>query len=99
MVVQLARHKRTDNKIRSLKRLMHGWRLVYTPGDRLEISNVEDPGILTAVPANRIDRVKIIPVARNQRTYFHAYLKITAFSMRFQFFRTTNVALTIGRVF
>src|SRR2546421_2877734 len=72
MVVQFARHKRADNKIRPLERLMHWWRLVYAPGDWLEISNVEDPRILTAVPANRIDGVKIIPVARNQVTYFHA---------------------------
>src|SRR5947199_7334273 len=66
MVVQFAWHKRADDKIRSLERLMHRRRLVYAPRDWLEIGNVEDPGILATIPANRIDGMKIIPVARDQ---------------------------------
>ena len=98
MVVQFARYKRADDKIRSLEGLVHGRRLVDAPGDRLEVSNIEDPGVLAAVPTDGIDGVKVIPVAGNKITYFHAHLKIATLGMRFQLFWAANIALTIGGV-
>src|SRR5438132_2312574 len=98
MVVQVARHKRADDKIRSLEGLVHGRRLVDASGDRLEVSNIEDPGVFAAVPADGIDGVKVIPVAGNKITYFHAHFKVATLGMRFQFFRATNITLTIGGV-
>src|SRR2546427_12455243 len=80
------------------ERLVNRGRLVNTPSDWLKVSDIKDPGILAAIPTNGIDRVKIIPVAGNEAAYFHAHFKIASLGMRFKFFGTANVALTIGSV-
>ena len=55
MIIQLARHKRADDEVGPLEGLMHWRRLMDAPGNRLKIGNIEDPGILAAIPANGID--------------------------------------------
>src|SRR5579859_754869 len=96
MIVQLARHKRANDKIRPLEGLMYGRRLVDTPGDWLEIIDVEDPGILAAIPANGINGMEIVPVAGDSAAYLHPHLELAALSMRFKLFRAANIALAIG---
>src|SRR5579884_444156 len=96
VVVELAWHKRADDEVGSLERLMHGWWLMDTTRDRLEVGDVEDPGVLAAVPANDVAGMVVVPVAGESVTDFQAYLEVAALSVCVQFFGSANVALTVG---
>ena len=98
MIVQLARHKRADDEIGTLEGLVYGRRLVNTPGDRLKVINIEDPGIFAAIPADRIDRVEVIPVTRDYVAHFHPHLELSALGVRFKLLGTADIALAVGRV-
>ena len=54
MIVKQTRDKRADNEIVALKSLVSRRRLVNTTRDRLEISDIEDPGIKITVPPDHI---------------------------------------------
>src|SRR5947209_20627833 len=98
MIVQLARHKRADDEIGTLEGLVYRWRLVNTPGDRLKVANIEDPGIFTAIPADRIDGVEVKPITGDGVAYFRSHFELATLGIRFVFLRTANIALTIRRV-
>src|ERR1051326_2549514 len=98
MIVQLAWHKRADDEIGTLEGLVYVRRLVNTPGDWLKVVNIEDPGIFAAIPADRIDRVEVIPVTGDDIAHFHPHLELPALGMRFELLRTANIALAVGRV-
>ena len=99
MIVQFTRYEGTDHEVRALEGLMHRWRLMDTPGYWLEVVNVENPGILAAIPTHGIYGVEVKPVARDDVTDLDTHLKVAAPGMRYQLFRPTNVALTVGGVF
>ena len=44
VVIELARHERADDEVRSLEGLVHRRWLVDPPGDRFEIADIERPG-------------------------------------------------------
>ena len=69
-----------------------------TSGDWLEVGDIQDPGIGTAVPADGVDRVEVVPVAGNQVADFDAYFVVAALGMCDQFCRAADVALAIGRM-
>src|SRR5690348_12782169 len=96
MIVQFAWHKGTHYKVWPLECLMHWWWLMHTTRDWLEIGNIENPGILVAIPPHSIARVKIVPIAGNVIANFQAHLVVSALSVRYQFFGNTNITLTIG---
>src|SRR5579859_6025778 len=73
-------------------------RLVYATGDGLKIGDIEDPGILMAIPADSIERMEIIPVARDSITDLETHLEVAALRMGDEFLGTANIAITIGRV-
>src|SRR5260370_19739343 len=98
MVVELTRHKRTDHEVWPLEGLVDRWGLVDASGDRLKVGDVEDPGVLAAIPTNGVDGVEVIPVAGDQFPDLHAYLKIAALGVRDQFLGPADVAFAIGRV-
>ena len=98
VIVQLARDKGADDEVRPLEVLVNGRRLVNTPGDWLEVGNIENPGVLAAVPANGVDGVEIVPIAGNDGTNFDAHLELTTLGMRDQFFGSADVALAEGRM-
>src|SRR5437763_15039115 len=95
VIVQLARHKRADNEIGTLEGLVYGWRLVDTPGDRLKVANIEDPGIFTAIPANRIDGAEVIPITGDGLAYLHSHFELATLGMRLAFLRKAHSSLTI----
>src|SRR5215468_5113419 len=57
VVVDLPRHERADDEVRSLERLMYRRRLVHATGDRLELVDGEGPRVQAAVPADDVERV------------------------------------------
>src|SRR5690348_9753250 len=75
---------------------MHRRWLVYTPGDRLEVANVEDPWIFVAIPANDITGVEVVPVAGDGVTHLDPYLEFAPLAMRYQLFRAADVTFAIG---
>ena len=75
MVVQFARDKGADDKVGSLEGLVDRRRLVDTTSDGLEVADIEDPGIFTAVPANHIERMEVVPVAGDQVSNLQAHLE------------------------
>src|SRR5579875_1639722 len=77
---------------------MHGRWLVDTPGNRLKIADIENPGILVTVPAHDIAGMEVIEVAGDAIANFQAHLELAALGMRLQFFGTTNVAFAVGRM-
>ncbi len=73
-------------------------RLVDTARDRLKIGNIENPGILVAVPADDVKGMEVVPVAGNECANFDAYLKVAALGMRRQLLRAANIAVIVGRM-
>src|ERR1700736_627357 len=98
VIVQLARHKRADDEIGTLEGLVYGWRLVDTPGDRLKVANVEDPGIFTDIPSDYIYGMEVIPITGDGVAYFHSHFELATLGMRFEFLRKANIALAVGRM-
>src|SRR6185312_14784439 len=98
MIIVLTRHKRADHKIVPFKCLMHWWRLMQSPGYRLEIVDRETVRIMKAVPANKIERMRAIDVRINEALLFDQDLKITVFIMSFDILGQFEVALAIGRM-
>src|SRR5260370_7160189 len=93
VIVQLARHKRADDEIGTLEGLVYGRRLVDTPGDRLKVANIEDPGIFTAIPANRIDGGEVIQITGHRVAYFHSHSKLPTLGLRSDYTRKANLPL------
>src|SRR5687767_4376262 len=82
-----------------LESLMHGRRLVYASGNRLEVFDVKNPWVEISVPADDIEGVVIKHVFTQPISYFDSHLKLAAFGVRFQFFGDANIALGIRRMF
>ena len=99
MIIELARDKGTNNEIGSLERLMHRRRLMNAARNRLKIGNVQNPGVLIAIPTNDIAGMKIVPVTCQRATDFDTNLKFATFSMGSQLLRSTNIAFTIRGMF
>ena len=58
VVVDLARDEVADDEVPALEHLVHRWRLVDAPRDRLEVGDVEDVGVEAPVPAHDVERVE-----------------------------------------
>ena len=60
MVVVKARDKRTHHKSVGMEGLMHRWRLMDSPSDRLKIVDRETPRKIVAVPTHYIKGMRSI---------------------------------------
>src|SRR2546421_12934667 len=99
MVIKLTWDKRANDEVWSLESLVDWWWLMDTPGNRLKVVNIEDPGIFIAIPTHNIKRVMLKPVAGNHMTNPDTYLEFTCFGTRGQFFWPTNISLTVRGMF
>ena len=82
-----------------LKSLVHGWWLMYAPGDGFEIVDRKREWITISIPAYDVKRMVTIVNAIHPGFFLGADQEIAFLVNRHQFFRTTNVALTVGRMF
>src|SRR5690349_1082063 len=99
MIIELARHKRAQHKVVPVKRLMHRRRLVQPTGYRFKIVYRKSPGIVKAVPADEIERVRTVNVWVDQFLLFNQDLKISLLIVGLQILRTLNIAFAIRRMF
>src|SRR5438552_9792056 len=93
VVVELAWYEGADDEVWSLEGLMHRWWLMDAARDRLEVGNIEDPGVLVAVPADDVAGVVVVPVAGERVADFQAYLEVAALGVRVEFFGSADVTL------
>src|ERR1700730_9183929 len=56
---------------------MNRWRLVYTPHDRLEIVDVERPGIEVSVPTHDVERMMVQHDLVDPVVLFHQNRKVS----------------------
>ena len=70
VVVVQAGRKRADHEVVALKRLVHGRRLVDAAGDRLKVPRVERVGVVVAVPAHHVKRVRGVDHVVNESLFF-----------------------------
>src|SRR6266849_620128 len=98
MIIQFTRYKGTDYEVWPLEGLMYWRRLVDAPGDGLKVANIEDPGILAAIPAHGINGMEVKPVTRDHVGHLDTDLVIASFDVRYKLFRPANVAFAVGGV-
>jgi hypothetical protein len=80
----------------ALEGLVDGRRLVDTPGDRLEISDVEDPRIEIAVPADHVEGMVVEHVTGEPVADLDAHLELAPLGVGLQLLRGADIALTVG---
>src|SRR5260370_612351 len=95
MIIQFRRYKGTDYEVWPLEGLMYWRRLVDAPGDGLKVANIEDPGILAAIPAHGINGMEVKPVTRDHVGHLDTDLVIASFDVRYKLFRPANVAFAV----
>src|SRR5690242_17799258 len=76
---------------------MYRRRLMYTPDDRLEIVNIEGPGIEVAVPANDVEGMMVEYKLVQAIVLLHEKTKVAHLVVRFELDWPANVALRVGR--
>src|SRR5262249_33539226 len=90
-----ARTERADDEAVALERLVHRRRLMNAPDDRLEVVDVERPGIEVSVPANDVERVVIEDELVQTVILLHEELEVAHLVMRAKLDGATHVALGI----
>src|ERR1700730_12539166 len=74
---------------------MNRWRLVYTPHDRLEIVDVERPGIEVSVPTHDVERMMVQHDLVDPVVLFHQNRKVSHLIDRLDERRAPDVALGV----
>src|SRR3569833_2265446 len=99
MIVEFAGHERADNKVMPLESLVHRRRLVQATSYRFKIMDRKCPGVMEAIPSNKIERMGAIDIGIYQTLFFYQDFKIALFVMSFQVGRAFNVTRAIRRLF
>src|SRR6478752_6952518 len=97
MEVVRPRAERADDEPVALESLMHRRRLVHAPDDRLEVVDVERPGIELAVPADDVERMMIEDDLVQSVVLLHDDLMIAHLIVRVQLARHADVTLRVRR--
>jgi hypothetical protein len=79
VVVEEPRHERAQHEAGAVERLVHGWRLVDTAGDWLEVVDVERERPQVAVPADDVERMMAVDVPADEPARLHAHLELALF--------------------
>src|SRR5437867_2852475 len=90
------RTERADHEAVTLERLMYGRGLVHAADDRLEVIDVEGPGIEVAIPTDDIERVVVEDELVEAVVLLHEQTEVSHLVVGLQLEGTTNVALGVG---
>src|SRR5690242_11681901 len=82
----------------AFKRLVNRRRLVHFTGNRHEIIYVKYPREEITVPANNIQRVKIINIIMKLIVFFNLYKKLTLLIDGYQLLRGFKITLAVRRM-
>ena len=91
--------ERADHEAVALEGLVHRRRLVDAADDRLEVVDVEDPGIEVAVPADHVERMVVEHQLVDRVVLLDQEREIALLVVRPELQRTPDVALGVGRAF
>jgi hypothetical protein len=98
VVIVQARHERADDEVVRLEGLVHRRRLVYPPGDGLEIVDGKSVGVEVAIPAHQIEGVVEVVVRIDAVLLLDVEEELALLVVGLQILRLADVALAEGRV-